>query len=242
MANRSALILRKMFSLAEDWEWIDSGSNPCRSVRPYRIPRPQRFLTRSEFRRLGCALAEAEADGSVWPSAVAAIRLLALTGCRCSEIMDLRWDDVDRTAGVLRLPKAKTGPRMVALTAPVAAILDGIDRVPGADRVIVGRRGANTPVYVSGYWRRIRLRAGLQDVRLHDLRHSYASRALDLGESLSMIGKLLGHRRIATTARYAHLVRDAEKAAAVRVGASLDAHLAAGETGAARTDPAGQGG
>ncbi len=242
MANRSVLILRKMFSLAEDWGWIDPGSNPCRSVRLYRIPKRQRFLTRAEFRRLGRVLARAESDGSVWPPAIAAIRLLALTGCRHSEIVHLRWDDVDRTAGVLRLREAKTGPRMVALTAPVKAILDGIDPVPGTDRVIVGRRGGDTPVYLDDYWRRIRQRADLEGVRLHDLRHSYASRALDLGESLSMIGRLLGHRRIATTARYAHLVRDAEKAAAARVGASLDAHLAAARTGASPPGPAGQGG
>jgi len=228
-ANRAVLILSKMFSLAEDWQWIDAGTNPCRSVRPYRMQKRERFLTREEFQRLGRTLHQAEADSSVWPPALAAIRLLALTGCRYSEIMELRWDDVDRTVGVLRLRDAKTGPRMVALTVPVAAVLDGIAKVPGIDRVIVGREGLDKCAYISGYWRELRKRAKLEDVRLHDLRHSYASRALDLGESLSMIRKLLGHKRINTTARYAHLLRDADKAAAARVGASLDAHLAVDE-------------
>ena len=115
----------------EAWELVPPGRNPCRSVRRYKQHSRERFLTPEEYRCLGRALSEVEANGSVWPPAIAAIRLLMLTGCRHSEILTLRWDDVDRTAGELRLRDAKTGSRMVPMTAPVAAVLDGIRREPG---------------------------------------------------------------------------------------------------------------
>ena len=232
-ANHAVRLLSMMFSLAEDWEVIPARANPCRSVRRYRTKSRERFLTREECRALGRTLCEAEADGSEWPGAIAAIRLLVLTGCRHSEILGLRWDDVDHTAGVLRLRDSKTGARMVPLTAPVAAVLDGIARSPDSDSVIVGVRTRGAVTNISGYWQRLRRRAGLEDVRLHDLRHSFASRGLELGESLSTLGKLLGHRKMSSTARYAHLVRDAERAAAARVGASMEAHLDSRDTQAA---------
>ena len=161
----------------------------------------------------------------MWPPAVAAIRLLMLTGCRSSEILNLHWDDVDRTAGDLRLRDAKTGPRMVPLTAPVLRVLDAIPRQPDNPWVIAGQRPGAGLTGLHHYWRPVRDRAGIHDVRIHDLRHSYASRALALGESLYTIGKLLGHSMVSTTARYAHLMRDAEKAAAARVGESIGAHI-----------------
>ena len=174
---------------------------------------------------LGRVLDEAEAAGSVWPPAVAAIRLLMLTGCRRSEILTLRWDDVDRSAGELRLRDSKTGARMVPLTSAAAEVLAGIARVPGNPWVIAGRKPGTRLIHLTDQWYRLRARAGLDDVRLHDLRHSYASRALALGESLTMIGRLLGHNRVATTARYAHLARDTEKISAAKVGDSISAHI-----------------
>ena len=194
-------------------------------MRRYKQHSRERFLTPAEYRRLGHALREAEADGSAWPPAIAAIRLLMLTGCRHTEILSLRWDDVDRTAGELRLRDAKSGPRLVPLTAPVALVLDGIRRGPGNPWVIVGKTPGSGMSSVKHDWYRIRTRAKLDDVRLHDCRHSYASRALALGESLPTIGKLLGHRKVSTTARYAHLMRDAERVAATRVSESIGAHL-----------------
>ncbi len=181
-ANRVVKILSKMFSLAEAWERISPGRSR------------ERFLTPEEFRRLGRVLQEAEADGSVWPPAIAALRLLMLTGCRKSESLTLRWDDVDRTAGELRLRDAKAGPRMVPLTAPVLAVLDGIPRIDGTPWVLAGQRPGTGLTKLDNYWQSIRALAGLDDVRIHDIRHSYASRALALGESLPTIGKLLGHR------------------------------------------------
>ena len=115
MANMAVHLLSRMFTLAEAWDLVAAGRNPCRGLRRYRTRPRDRFLTREEYRRLGRALRDAEAEGSIWPPAVAAIRLLTLTGCRRSEILSLCWDDVDRTAGNLRLKDAKAGPRMAPL-------------------------------------------------------------------------------------------------------------------------------
>ena len=225
-ANRALAILRKMFALAEDWGMAPPGSNPCAGVRKYRERRRERFLSPAEYRRLGAALAEAERAGRA--PAVAALRLLALTGCRLGEILGLRWDDVDRAAGELRLRAAKTGARMVPLTPTAEAVLAGIARVPGNPFVIAGRRQGGRVRSITAEWYRIRARAGLDDVRIHDLRHSYATRALGAGESLAMIGRLLGHADIASTLRYAHLAHGAERQSAARVGGSIGADIGAG--------------
>ncbi len=225
VANAAVGLLSKMFKMAEAWGLLPAGNNPCRGLLRYRTRKRERFLTQDEFRRLGRALREFEAEGRTWAAAVAAIRLLALTGCRRSEILDLHWDDVDRTAGELRLKEAKAGPRMVPLTAPALKVLEGIPRSPEDPWVISSKYGRGRLGNLSYYWGSVRERAGLDDVRIHDLRHSYASRALALGESLSAIGRLLGHRHVVSTARYAHLMRDAEKAAAARVGESIGVHV-----------------
>ena len=224
MANRAVWVLSRLFVLAETWEMVPAGRNPCRHARYYREKSRERFLTPEEFRRLGAALRNYESTSSTRASAVAALRLLMLTGCRTGEILSLRWDDVDRTAGVLRLRDGKTGPRMVPLTGPVQAVLDGIERVEGVPWVIRSKSDARLTGLFS-HWKGIREEAGLDDVRVHDLRHSYASRALALGEGLTVIGRLLGHNKVETTAKYAHLVRDAEKAAAARTGDSIGAQL-----------------
>ena len=226
-ANRALAILSKMFALAEDWGMAQEGSNPCKGVRKYRERRRERFLTPAEYRRLGAALAEAEAEGWASASAVAALRLLALTGCRLGEILGLRWDDVDRAAGELRLRDGKTGARMVPLTPTADAVLAAIPR-SGNPFVIAGRRKGGRVNSITAEWYRIRARAGLGDVRIHDLRHSYATRALSSGESLAMIGRLLGHADIASTLRYAHLAHGAERESAARIGGSIGADIGAG--------------
>ncbi len=225
VANRVLSTLRKMLSLAEAWGLRSKGTNPYRFVRRYPEPPRERFLTQEEFRQLAAVLDGAEADGSVFPSAVAAIRLLMLTGCRKGEILDLKWDDIDRTAGEIRLRDGKTGGRMVPLSPTVLEMLDAMSRVAGNPWVIAGKKAAKPLCAIDDQWMKLRKRAGLDDVRIHDLRHSYASRALALGESLTMIGALLGHSEVATTARYAHLARDTEKAAAAKVGGSIGADI-----------------
>ena len=221
-ANKARQTLSTMFSFARDWGLRSDGGNPCRGVRAYRERHRERFVNGKEYGRIGRVLDEAEANGSPWPAAVAAIRLLILTGCRSREMQTLKWVDIDRAAGEIRLADSKTGPRPVPLTAPARAVLDSIERESGNPWVFAGRRPGTHVGPLGQPWRRLRVRAGLEDVRLHDLRHSYASRALELGESLPMIGKLLGHNRVQTTARYAHLASEMEKRAVAKVAASIE--------------------
>ena len=168
-------------------------------------------------------------DGSETRSAVVAIRLLMLTGCRLSEIQKLQWEHVDLEAGELRLPDSKTGGRAVPLAPSAVRLLESLPRQEDNPWVIAGRKPGSHLTDLQHPWRRIRARAELKDVRIHDLRHSFASRALALGEGLPMIGKLLGHTQVQTTARYAHLARDTVKASAARIGDSIDGDLAAAE-------------
>ena len=228
MANRVVDMLSRLFNMAEAWGLGPEAGNPCRFVQKYKERSCERFLSEEEFRRLGRVLDEVEAEGKLSASAVAAIRLLMLTGCRRGEIVTLRWEDVDLEAGELRLRDAKTGARQVALSPAAVRVLSAIPRVADTPWVIAGRKAGTRLANLNAPWLVVRARADLEDVRLHDLRHSFASRALALGESLSMIGKLLGHRKVQTTARYAHLAQDSVKASAARVAESLRADMARG--------------
>ena len=236
MANKVVDVLSRLFNMAELWGIAPESGNPCRFVRKYKEVARERFLTEEEFQRLGRVLGEVEAEGKVHPGAVAAFRLLMLTGCRKSEILTLLWEDVDLEAGELRLRDAKTGARPVAISPSARRVLAGLPRVPGNPWVIAGTKPGRHYCNLNSAWLLIRARADLNDVRIHDLRHSFASRALALGESLPMIGKLLGHRKVQTTARYAHLARDSVNASAARVAESLRADLSAG-TDASRPAP-----
>ena len=219
-ANRTLGVLSKMFSLAEVWGLRPDGSNPCRHVKRYKERKRERFLSPEETERLGEVLAEAEEE---MPSAVAAFRLLLLTGCRLSEIQLLRWEYVKDDC--IELPDAKTGGRVVPLGPEARALLADLPREEGNPWVISGNKPGTHLTDLQRPWRRIRERADLGDVRIHDLRHSYASRALALGESLTMIGKLLGHTQVQTTARYAHLARDSIQNAAARITGSIGGNL-----------------
>ena len=223
VANMALRTLSSMYELAREWELVADGlSNPCRSIMKYPERRRERFLTDSEFIRLGEALEEVETRGGASASAVAAIRLLALTGCRRSEVLRLRKEDVALEAGELRLPDSKTGARAVPLPPQAVELLAGLLSAHDGPWVIPGRKPGTHLGNIDEAWRLIRERAGLEGVRLHDLRHSWASRALALGESLPVIGKLLGHSKMETTARYAHLARDSAQEAAERVAASIE--------------------
>lgn len=219
-ANRVLALLSKMMNLAERWGLRPDGSNPCRHVEKYRERKRERFLSADELGRLGEVLAEAERTATELPSVVAAVRLLVLTGCRLSEILTSRWEHVDFEGACLRLPDSKTGGQVVQLSAPALEVLAGLER-DGSPWVIRGARDGAHLVNLEKPWRRLRARAGLQNVRLHDLRHSFASVAAGLGEGLLMIGKLLGHTQAQTTHRYAHLAADPVKAATERVGATI---------------------
>ncbi|MDE0648932.1 MAG: tyrosine-type recombinase/integrase, partial [Gammaproteobacteria bacterium] len=225
-ANGAVNTLSAMYRLAGIWGVLPEGVNPCRGVDRYRTGRPERFLSEREFARLGRALGECEAAGEVSGHAAAAIRLLMLTGCRHSEILSLRWEDVDLKRAALRLRESKTGPKTVPLSAAAVRALSNLTRRDGTPWVVPGRGSGGHLSSLQRSWRRVCERAELEGVRLHDLRHSFASRALALGEGLPMIGKLLGHTQMQSTARYAHLARAAVKASAERVAASLAGDLA----------------
>ena len=232
VANRALEMLVKMFNLAEAWELRPPGKNPCRFVRRYKVQaQHERFLTAEELGRLGRALDAAPAERLASRHAAAAIRLLVLTGCRRNEILGLRWEDVDFDAGELRLRDTKTGARVVPLTPPAAEVLEDLPRVSGNPWVFPGRKRGTHQRNINDSWDRIRKRAGLDGVRLHDLRHTFASRALAMGESLSMIGKLLGHTQVQTTARYAHLARESVKASTAKVAESIGANILPPESG-----------
>ena len=144
-----------------------------------------------------------------------------LTVCGLSEIRKLRWEHVDVDAGELRLPDSKTGPKVVHVGDPAIAVLRGIDRQGDSPWVIAGRKPGSHLTDLHHPWRRIRARAGLEDVRIRDLRNCFASGGLLVGEGLPMIGKLLGHTQVQTTDRYAHLANDPVKSAANRIASRI---------------------
>ncbi len=163
-------MLAKAFNLAEVWGWRPEGSNPTQHVQAYKMPKRERHLSPAELGRLSDVLAEAERTQAIKPEPIAAIRLLILTGCRLNEILKLRWGYVDFEGRCLRLPDSKTGPKTVPLNSAALELLSEIERRDGGPFVIPGRKGSHLRS-LTGQWQRIRSSAGLEDVRLHDLRH-----------------------------------------------------------------------
>jgi integrase len=174
---------------------------------------------------MGEVLKQAEADGTESKYAVAAFRLLLLTGCRLSEIQTLKWAYVNLDDNEINLPDSKTGAKTIYLGEAVRDLLENLPRVGGNPYVIVGKVEGHYLTDLQKPWRRIRKAAGIEEARIHDLRHTFASGGLLVGEGLPMIGKLLGHTQVQTTARYAHLADDPIKAAATRISGRLAAAL-----------------
>ena len=170
-------------------------------------------------------------NGTIGPSFLALVRLLIFTGARLSEIQKAQWDWVDFTAGVLRLPDSKTGAKTIMLPAPALDVLAHLVRVNGNPYVIAGE-GDRYLVNVWKQWAVLRELAKLKDIRLHDLRHSFASIGAAGGMSLNIIGGLLGHRQTQTTSRYAHLAADPLKAAANRIADTIAATMNSEHAGA----------
>jgi integrase len=240
-ANRVRSALSKAFSLAETWGYRAKGTNPCREAPKHQERARERFLSPAEVSRLGEVLARAERGELtlerggkprlvfVSSAAIAAIRLLLFTGARRGEILGLRWEMIDLAAGVARLPDSKSGAKSIMLPPGACSVLEGIGR-PESGRGFVIRGGDHTDpetplVNLKDSWSVLREAAGLEGVRMHDLRHTFASLLVANGYSLPVIGRLLGHSSPATTARYAHLADDPLKAASKHAGAVLDAQL-----------------
>jgi integrase len=225
-ANRALALLSHMFNMAEKWGLRPDGSNPCRHVARYAETKRERFLSAKELARLGEALADRKVTEALSPHALAAIRLLVFTGARASEVLGLTWDAVDEAAGVLRL-RRKGRTMTLYLPPPALEVLATLPRLEGNPCVVAGAREGQA-LTLSGLeqvWQVVRTRAKLQDVHLHDLRHSFASVAVAGGDSLPVIGALLGHTQPATTARYAHLSDDPLRAAAERTAATIAAAM-----------------
>ena len=218
-ANRTLGVLSKMFNLAEVWGLRADGSNPCRHIKKYPERKRERYLTEAELARLGSVLDEAERDGSEPKPVITAIRLLILTGARLGEIQTLKWAYV--RPDHLALPDSKTGAKRIELSEAAAAVLSQTKRHPNNPYVIAGTLPGQHWTDLQRPWRRIRKRAHLPELRIHDLRHTFASIAVSAGESLPIIGKLLGHNQVQTTARYAHLAPAPVRDAVERVSGSL---------------------
>ncbi|MDZ3836833.1 MAG: site-specific integrase [Rhodospirillales bacterium] len=226
VANRCLAVISSMANWAEVRGLRPEHSNPCHKIEKFKEQGRERFLSPRELQRLSRALDRAERSGaaSVW--AVAAVRLLVLTGARLNEILTARWEWIDLAGGTLALPDSKSGKKVVHLNAPAAAVLAALPRLPGNPHVICGANPGAHLVNLEKPWRRIRKAALLADVRLHDLRHSFASVAVAGGATLPLIGALLGHSQPSTTHRYSHFASDPLKAAAEQVGERIAAAMA----------------
>ena len=219
-ANRCLAVASRMFSLAVRWGWRET--NPCKGVERNKEHSRQRYLTADEMARLTRALAE-------FPDRDMAniVRLLLLTGARKGEIVAIKWANLDLSIGTWTKPASavkQNRAHTVPLSAPACQLLSEIERRRAGNRSEyvfpgVGKHGHIR--YIFNAWRRLCKAAGIVNLRLHDLRHSFASELVSSGASLPLIGALLGHASPSTTARYAHLYPDAQRAAVERVGAVI---------------------
>ena len=224
-ADRSAPVLSVIMTCAEAYGYRSEGSNPCKGIKRYRRKGRERFLSEQEVHRLGRVLKQHE---EAFPLHVAIIRLLLLTGCRGQEIVTLRW--VEYRERHLHLTDSKTGPRMVWLSSPARRILDRLPKT--APRVFPSRRtGKSVGMSTTGqFWRRICSKTDLRDVRLHDLRHSFASHAVMQGTPLPVVARLLGHSQTTMTLRCDRETETAAERIGEVISAMLDTHHPEGKT------------
>jgi integrase len=248
--NRMLEVVGSLYSFAGKRKILPLGFNPARGIEQYPEKPRERLLIADELARLGDALREAETVGlpyeiddnkptakhapreahrrtQIGAHAVAAVRLLLFTGARLREILHLKWEHVDFDRGLLLLPDSKTGKKAIVLNTPALDILANLPRV--GTYVIAGETaGTNEEkprADLNRPWRAIRKRAGLDGLRIHDLRHTHASVGAGLGLGLPIIGKLLGHTQPSTTARYAHLDADPLRRASEHIGGRLAAAM-----------------
>ncbi|MGO6935891.1 tyrosine-type recombinase/integrase [Rhizobium ruizarguesonis] len=244
MANKVLAVFSSMMSYGMRMELIQKRENPAKDIKKFPENVVTRFLSIEELERFGEVLHEAETVGIPWsidpdkktkhvpktsqstvasPHAVAALRLYLLTGARLREILHLKWSSVDLDRGILKLGKAKGGPREIIASMATIEILRNLKRV---GEHVIASDSAGTPdekprYDLKGPWYNIRARAGLSDVRLHDLRHTFASHAVIDGTGLAVVSKLLGHKSITTTMRYAHLNDPALRQASEQIGSKM---------------------
>ncbi|MFA8443453.1 tyrosine-type recombinase/integrase [Yoonia sp.] len=214
-ANRVLMLLSRMFNMAELWGLRSESTNPCRMIPKNRERSRERFLSQTELMRLGEVFQDALATGQETHHVIAAFQLLLLTGCRLGEIQTLKWDFVTMTH--LELPDSKTGKRRIPLSPDARMILENLPDTSDNPYVIVGKNPHTHIIDLERPWRRLRDAAGMPELRIHDLRHTFASIAVMNGVDLLMVGKILGHSNYQTTMRYAHLADAPVRAAADKV-------------------------
>jgi len=235
--NRARAVLSKAMGLAEEWELRPQNSNPCRYVKEYKLESRERFLSSTEFAALGEALAESQRTATESPLSIAAIRLLIFLGARRGEILNLKWEEVDMERGIIMLPDSKTGKKPLFLNPPAIEVINGLKSVKNNPYVIPGEKEGQPLYDLKGPWNRIRKAAGLEGVRIHDLRHSFASVGAMGGAPLQMISKMLGHANIATTEKYSHLANDPVRAANDAIGNQIAAAMNSSKETAEIIDP-----
>ena len=229
-ANRALEVLGVAMGLAEDWGWRPAGSNPVRGVKAHPERQRRRYVTPEELTRLRAALQRWEEAGPLavrWRFAQL-VRLLLLTGARLREVMCAEWSWIDWQRSVLLVPehRGKTGAAEIQLSERAVAILRELLEAEGAmggrcRAVIAGAERTGPLVGYRRLWLALLQEAGIEELRIHDLRHTFASYTLSAGHSLGVVGQLLGHRSTQTTSRYAHLVDDAARAAVDRLSDEL---------------------
>lgn len=230
-ANRCLALLSHIFTLARHWGVV-AGDNPCQAIKKYPERPRERYLSPEELKRLGEALARAEGQAP-W-QAVSLIRLLLLTGARRGELENLTWSEVRLDIPALFLSDSKTGAKRIPLSRQAVALLRQLPRIGESKFVFPAERGEGRFVGLPKIWRAIRTEADIEDVRLHDLRHSFASFAASNGVPLRVLGQILGHRDTRTTQRYAHLFEDPVREATESVSELMSDALSAPAKGPAR--------
>ena len=220
-ANRAFALVSKMVNLAEAWGIRPDASNPCRHIKKFPEKPRQRYLSDEELARLGRALRECEKEGSELPSSITALRLLIFTGCRRQEILELKWDYVDFGRECILFPDSKSGFKAVPLGDAALEVLANTPRITGNPYVCPGIKLMRPLVGLQRAWARIRSKADLDDVHLHDLRHTFGATGAGAGQSLHILGSLLGHKQSRTTQVYAHLAQSPQKKAVDDINARL---------------------
>ncbi|MEN5278805.1 site-specific integrase [Brucella sp. TWI432] len=224
-ANRTLGLLSSMLSFA-----VENGyrsDNPALGTKQFKLKTHDRYLTPIELDRLGKALDSAEKNG-VSIFAVAAIRFLAMTGCRRNEALTLQWSWIDFEHRLAKLPDSKTGQKVLHLGESALALIQALPKIAGSPLVFPSSVGGDRPLSIQKIWDDIRSEADLRDLRIHDLRHNFASMAVSSGKSLYLVGKLLGHSQSQTTQRYAHLAPDPIREAANSVSNIIGTNLISG--------------
>lgn len=216
-ANRVLALVSTLFTFAERVGQRPDGSNPARHVERFKEAARERMLSGEELARLGDALATSCES----PYVVSLVKLLVFTGARLGEVLGMRWEWIDFERGEARLPDSKTGRKTIHLPAPALQVLANLPRMADNPYVICGERPLAHLIGVQRPWQRVRRAAGLDGLRIHDLRHAFASVAACSGLGLPIIGKLLGHTQAVTTMRYSHLAADPLKAAAATVAGKI---------------------